>query len=151
MLGATVGGALGAVIGAVGGTAAGLYRDVTGRSALEGWLMLSYEEKSAILRSAGFAARSQDPEAATSSSPSSLSAVELQALDAAPANDGEPLCLLCCVNAVNVVFQPCGHAQVDSPSLLSLLPRSATIFSPTSSPPPHSRPLAPTCAYETLL
>mmetsp|Transcript_21163 Transcript_21163/g.58747 ORF Transcript_21163/g.58747 Transcript_21163/m.58747 type:complete len:248 (+) Transcript_21163:223-966(+) len=125
LLGATVGGLVGVVVGTVGGAAAGLYRDVTGQTVLQGWLAMPDQQKRSLLAKAGFAyaGRAEAARQATGET-SGVSAVggndaglTPEALDNLPVSTAtaeEPACVLCCTNKVNVMFQPCGHAQLCS-------------------------------------
>ena len=90
---------------------------------------MSVRDKKALLAKAGFAyagsnessasgaPRREDPSASDSEGNASypgLTREELDSMPLTPASDGEPVCVLCYTNKVNVMFQPCGHAQLCS-------------------------------------
>eukprot|EP00873_Tetraselmis_striata_P007137 jgi/Tetstr1/427401/TSEL_017565.t1 len=143
LLGTTMGGPAVGLLGGLTGCAAGLFRDLTGQSVVGSWLSRPEAEKRQFLYSAGFMLSSLSGGGGGSGSGSrvevegegtplqgGLSTEELDALATEPAARGDPQCVLCYSNKVNVVFQPCGHAQVCSKCAAQVLRLSPSCACP---------------------
>lgn len=137
LLGATVGGPAVGLVGGLVGCAAGVFRDLTGQSVMSSWLSQPEEEKRQFLQRAGFMLTSMaavngggDSSQDSGASRGGLTTVELDSLLTEVAGQGDPQCVLCYTNKVNVVFQPCGHAQVCSTCAAQVLRTSPACSCP---------------------